>query len=157
MVGRKRIPIEKKEILGTVRARDRKKAEGTPKVPVVQVEECPGLSPKAKEYWPFIRQALQKLPVSTEADIVAIQRLAECYAEVRVLQETCRLEGRFYESATKEGVIVRAHPAVGALSEADRRLRAYLTDFGLTPASRTRVKGDGNGDTPKDPLIEFGI
>lgn len=157
MAGRPRKPLEKHQIEGTARASVKKRAEYTPKIPVVQVEECPGLSPKAREHWPFIRQCLQKLPVSTEADIASIQRLVECYAEVRVLQDICRLEGRFYESKTKEGIIIRAHPAVGALSEADRRLRAYLTDFGLTPASRTRVKGDGNGDAPKDPLSEFGV
>lgn len=152
---RKRVPMEQREIEGTVRAKHRKKAEGTPEVEIILVEECPGLSTDARKYWPLLRKVLQKLPVSAESDILAIQRMAECYAELRQHAETLKREGWHYTSETKTGTIIRAHPAAGLLSDADRRLRAYMTDFGLTPAARTKVKGEGNGDTPKDPLSEF--
>jgi hypothetical protein len=33
-----------------------------------------------------------------------------------------------------------------------------MTDFGMTPSARARVKGTGSGnDTPQDPLADFGI
>lgn len=152
---RKRVPLEKRELEGTVRAKHRKKAEGTPKVDVVLIEEVPGLSKKALKHWPFIRKILRALPVTVESDMAAVQRLVETYTEVREYMALLNTEEHFYESFTKQGKIIRAHPAVAALAEADRRLRQYLTDFGLTPASRTRVKGDGGGNIPEDPLSQF--
>lgn len=156
-MARTRVPMEKRELEGTVRAKHRKKAEGTPEVPVVKVVDCPGLSKKAKKHWPFIRSLLQALPVTTLADMASVQRLVECYSEVRDHMATLETEDMFYKSFTKQGTIMRAHPAVAALSEADRRLRAYLIDFGLTPASRTKVKGEGGQNGYKDPLHEFGV
>lgn len=154
--GRKRQPIEAKELKGTVRARDRKAAEGTPLVPVKLIEELPGLSDRARKWWPFFKKQLHALPVTTESDVATVQRLVETYAEVRYCMEVLEEEGWFYESETKQGIIKRSHPAAGHLSEADRRLRAYLNEFGLTPASRTRVKGEGGGGKEyKDPLGEF--
>lgn len=156
-MARARVPMEKRQLEGTVRAKHKKKAEGTPTIPVVKIVECPDLSAKAKKHWPFIRKLLQALPVSTMADVGAVQRLTECYSEVRHYMEVLAVEDHFYESSTKQGIIIRAHPAVAALAEADRRLRAYLIDFGLTPASRTRVKAEGGDNGYKDPLSEFGI
>jgi P27 family predicted phage terminase small subunit len=155
-MARARVPMEKRELEGTVRAKHRKKAEGTPDVVVLKtLVECPDLSKRAKKYWPFIRKCLNALPVTAEADITTVQRLVETYAEVRYCMEVIEDEGWFYESETKTGLIKRAHPAVSQMNEADRRLRAYLQDFGLTPASRTKVKGEGNGDHPQDPLQAF--
>lgn len=91
------------------------------------------------------------------ADMPSIQRMAETYAEVRMHQATLQKTGYFYKAMTKEGYIIRSHPAVAALSDADRRLRPMLAEFGLTPASRTRVKGDSDGNPPEDPLADFGI
>jgi P27 family predicted phage terminase small subunit len=146
--------MEKRELEGTVRTRHRNISEGSLILDVKLIQNCPDLSTKAKKHWPFVRNVLQKLPVSTEADVVAIQRLVETYAEVRDLQALLEKEDRFYWAETKTGSIMRAHPAVAALSDADRRLRALLTDFGLTPASRSKVKGDTDGKQ-EDPLQEF--
>lgn len=151
---RAKVPMEKRELEGTVRARHRNKAEGSLLIDVKLIQDCPGLSKKALKHWPIVRNVLQKLPVSTEADVLAIQRLVETYTEVLELQAMLEKEDRFYWSETKVGNIMRAHPAVSALSDADKRLRALLTDFGLTPASRSKVKGDGSGSA-KDPLEEF--
>ena len=39
-------------------------------------------------------------------------------------------------------------------SDASKRLHSLLTEFGLTPSSRSKVKGPGDGEE-KDPLREF--
>lgn len=86
--------------------------------------------------------------------MVAIQRLAETYAEVLTLQEDIKREGRFYTADTKFGEMIRPHPAVAMYSDASKRLHALLVEFGLTPSSRSKVKAPGDGDE-KDPLQEF--
>ncbi len=151
---RKAVPLEQRELEATVRTRHKNKAEGSVLVTVKLITECPGLSAEAKKKWPIVREVLQKLPVSTEADILAIQRLAETYAEVLELQEVIRKEGRFYSAETKFGEMIRPHPAVAMYSDASKRLHALLTEFGLTPSSRSKVKGPTDGEQ-KDPLEEF--
>jgi P27 family predicted phage terminase small subunit len=151
---RKAKPLEQRELEATVRTRHRNKTEGSVIVTVKLIQDCPGLSAEALKKWPIVREVLQKLPVSTDADMLAIQRLAETYAEVLDLQATIKKEGRFYDAPTKEGVIIRAHPAVAMYSDASKRLHSLLTEFGLTPSSRSKVKGPGDGEE-KDPLREF--
>lgn len=146
--------MEQREVEGTVRARHRKKAEGSVIVQVKLIQDCPNLSAEGKKRWNSVREVLQKLPVSTEADILAIQRLTETYAEVMDLQDTIRKEGRFYEADTKFGMMIRPHPAVAMYSDASKRLHALLVEFGLTPSSRSKVKAPGDGN-PQDPLKEF--
>lgn len=157
MVGRKRVPMEKRVIEGTDRASKRKRAAGAPKAAIITVEECPGLIPEAQKYWPFFREMFKKMPVVAESDLASLQRMVETYAEIREYQAILKKEGKFYVTYTKqEDMMRKAHPALSALSDADKRFRAYMTDFGMTPASRTRVKGE-DSDLNKDPLSDFGI
>lgn len=156
-MGRARIPMEKREIEGTVRASNKKRAAGTPEVQIITIESCPGLSKNAMKHWPFFREMFSKFPVVAQTDMAAVQRLVETYAEVRLYMAVLEKEGHFVISSTRHGDNHRAHPAVGALQDADRRFRAYMTDFGMTPSARTKVKGEGNGNAPKDPLADFGI
>ena len=37
----------------------------------------------------------------------------------------------------------RLHPAVGALQDADRRIKSWLIEFGQTPSARSRIKVEG--------------
>ena len=154
-MARPRVPMEKRIVEGTDRASTRKRAEGTIKVPIKTITECPGLSAEARKHWPIFVKMFAALPVVAESDIAAVQQLVEAYAEVREHRLTLEKEGRFYKSATKEGEIIRAHPAIGALSDADKRLRMYLTQFGMTPSARSTIKGDQDGNTPQDPLQDF--
>src|SRR3712207_9351656 len=40
-----------------------------------------------------------------------------------------------------------AHPAVALAADADRRLKSWLNEFGLTPASRSRVSASTEPDS----------
>lgn len=152
---RKRVPMEIREIEGTARASTRKRAAGSPEIAVKTVLNVPGLSTEGKKHWPLFREMFKNWPVVAETDIVALQRMVECYAEVRIHMRTLEKEGWTLISSTRHGDNERAHPASGMLADADRRFRAYITDFGLTPTSRSRAKGDGNGNKTKDPLDDF--
>jgi phage terminase small subunit len=50
----------------------------------------------------------------------------------------------------------RMRPAYSALMDADRRLKAWLVEFGQTPAARSKVKSNGGEDAEKeDPAARF--
>lgn len=153
---RPRVPMEKRAVEGTDRASTRRRAEGAPQVPVVLIEKCPGLSKLGEKYWPLIRELLHALPVTAKSDVVAVQRLTETYALVQDMSATLAKEGRVITKRTMDGPVPMKHPLVEQLNDAETRLRLYLNEFGLTPASRSKVKGDTGGND-QDPLAQFGI
>jgi P27 family predicted phage terminase small subunit len=51
----------------------------------------------------------------------------------------------------------RARPQVQMFQDCDRRLRAWLVEFGLTDAARAKVNGTSPETPKKDPLAEFGL
>jgi len=64
----------------------------------------------------------------TELDAVALEHLCEAYADGRDARRTLEEFGpRYYETTSSNGgKMWRAHPAVGVLKDADRRLRGGL-------------------------------
>jgi P27 family predicted phage terminase small subunit len=115
------------------------KAEPTP--PVCDLPVPLHLSNRAQDMWRDVVPLLSGMGVLTTVDARALEQMCECYADILDLRDALTLRGsRFYESRTVTGgTMHRAYPEVGALSDADRRFLAYLSAFGLTPASRSRV------------------
>lgn len=145
MTGRRPTPAYLKEVQGTGRP-----SRANPVPPAV----TPGrpriprhLSPGARAAWRVFAPILDRMGVLTNVDGMALERACECYADIRELQATITREGRTYETRTERGDIMhRARPEVAALADADRRLKAWLVEFGLTPAARSRVQA-----TPPTP------
>jgi P27 family predicted phage terminase small subunit len=93
--------------------------------------------------------------ILSEADALALEGLAEAYADLRSARDALAARGDFtYETATLTGTIRRAYPEVGMVSDADRRLRAWLSSFGLDPVSRTRVSAIDKVDAA-DPATRY--
>lgn len=75
------------------------------------------------------------------ADGKALELLADAYFEYREARQFVYKNGSTYESITKDGgKIVRAYPQVNIASDAFKRVRAMLIEFGATPAARSRVE-----------------
>ncbi len=49
--------------------------------------------------------------------------------------------------------MIKPHPAAVMKADAWKRIRAMLSEFGMTPASRSKV--GANGPAEADPLEEF--
>ena len=113
------------------------------------------LSEAARVAWGRLTVLLDRMGVLTEADAYALERLAELYAEIVELSEVLAREGRTYESATQHGTIVRPRPEAAMLADADRRFRAYLVEFGLTPSARSKVRADGASAESEDPAEAY--
>ncbi|MCP1436569.1 P27 family predicted phage terminase small subunit [Erwinia persicina] len=107
------------------------------------------------KYWfQQIAQDLDGIGVLTQLDGKALELLIEAYTEYRRHCATLDTEGYTYRVETQTGdVMIKAHPAAAMKSDAWKRIRAMLSEFGMTPASRSKV--NAGGPDKVDPLEEF--
>jgi P27 family predicted phage terminase small subunit len=111
------------------------------------------MSKKALVAWGALSVKLDRMGVLTEADAWALEQLAENYEEIVKLRKTLTREGRFQTRITKQGEKIKfSHPGVIQLSDAEKRFRAMLVEFGLTPSARARVNAAPLKD--EDPVKE---
>lgn len=141
-MARPRKPTKSKALANTLQPCRTNRAE--PHLPITRPLPPAHLSETARTAWAGFAPILERMQVLTEADAAALERLCEVYAETLTLQEIIKTEGRLYETTTRDGSkMIRSHPAVAMLADADRRLAMYLQKFGLSPADRSRVSASG--------------
>lgn len=153
MKGRKPTPSHLKLVRGNPGKRAFTKGEPKPR------RERPSapshMSDKARETWGYVSGILDRMGVLTEADAIALEMLCEAYADYLAARKAITDFGsNYYETVSESGSVMhRAHPAVAVVQDADRRIKAWLAEFGKTPSSRSRVKG--NGEKEEDPADRF--
>jgi P27 family predicted phage terminase small subunit len=99
------------------------------------------VSDKAHQAWGHVVAVLDDMGVLTRADVMALELLCEAYADYLGARDALKAFGsNYYETEGRNGTMRRAHPAVATMQDADRRIKAWLTEFGLTPSARTRVE-----------------
>jgi len=149
--GRRKLPSHLKVVTGTQRvgrtnAAEPKPAVGRPRIPA-------HLSGHSRVAWRMYAPLLERMGVLSVNDALALERLCQCYAEIRTFEEVIARDGVTYRAPVldkrgqpvfdKDGVpalgMVRIRPEVAAQADADRRFKAWLTEFGLTPAARSKV------------------
>ena len=144
--GRKPKPTRMKVVQGTFR-KDRANP-GEPK-PKRQLPPCPDfLKGTARQEYFRIGRKLERIGVLTEIDDLALIGLCQSWAEY--LEAT--------EQASKTGMLVKSpsgypifNPYVTLANQALKRVKSFLTEFGMTPSSRTRVMaapGESEVDNP---------
>lgn len=144
MKGRKPKPSHLRLVAGNPGRRPLNKAE--PKVARSRPSAPAHVSDLAREAWGYLSATLDRMGVLTEVDAVALEGLCEAYADMREARRALREHGaRYYETVNKDGgIMIRPHPALGDMQDADRRIRAWVVEFGMTPSARSRVKADGS-------------
>jgi P27 family predicted phage terminase small subunit len=155
MAGRRPKPSHLKLIAGNPGKRPLNGAEPKPARVIPSPPEH--LSPDARVAWGRFAAILDRSGVLTEADAAALEQVAETYAEIVALRQDIAAHGRFQVVETKAGgEMERMRPAYSALMDADRRLKAWLVEFGQTPAARSKVKAhDGEGAEKEDPSVKY--
>jgi P27 family predicted phage terminase small subunit len=113
------------------------------------------MSDKARETWGYVSGLLDRMGILTEVDAVALEMLCEAYADyLKARDDLDAFGSNYYETVNQSGgVMHRAHPAVAVMQDADRRIKAWLAEFGMSPSARTRVKGDGEQE--EDPADRY--
>jgi P27 family predicted phage terminase small subunit len=114
------------------------------------------MSDKARETWGYVSGILDRMGVLTEADALALELLCEAYADyLSARAEIDDFGSNYYTTVSQAGgVMHRSHPAVAVMQDADRRIKAWLVEFGKTPSSRSRIKADDGGEKD-DPLAKY--
>ncbi len=111
------------------------------------------LKGRGRRAWKWLAPMLTRLKLLTEADEDALALLADAYAEYIECRAVVRKEGRTYELETKFGSMIRPRPEVGMAADAWRRVHRMLTEFGLTPSSRSRIQIPA--EAPEDEFTAF--
>lgn len=160
MRGRKPKPTHLKLVAGNPGRRPLNDQEPTPAR--TRPSAPAHVSDKARETWGYVTAILDRMGILTEADAIGVEMLCEAYADKLAARAALALpvvvkrkdkesgadveytiaEGgaRTYLGFGKDGVMIRQRPEVAMIADADRRIRGWLAEFGMTASARTRVK-----------------
>lgn len=130
--------------------------EGNPgKRPLNRAEPKPGsantrvprerLPMDGQRLWRDLAGPLADMGVLKETDLTALEMLCLHYSVVRQAFDVVKTQGLTVFAG--EGGL-KKHPAASVFRENSAALKSYLVEFGLTPASRVKVKAD-NGEKEK--------
>ena len=131
-----RKPSHLKAVHGTERKDRDNPDEPSPSVLLPVAPEY--LSARASEKFFQISAILQGMGTASRDDTDALAMLSALLVEIEEDLVLLESVGRYYVPSEESG-IVRAHPAVTAVATGRQRAQALLNEFGLTPASRSKV------------------
>ena len=147
MPGRKPKPTQLKVVQGTFRKDRKRGAEPQPKR---GLPPCPDfLKDAARREYFRIGRKLERIGVLTEVDDLALIGLVQSWMEYLECIEKIRETGMLLKSP---GGFPVFNPYTTLANQALKRVKAFLTEFGMTPSSRTRVMA---GTTPDDAGDEW--
>lgn len=143
MAGRRPLPTAMKVLAGNpghrpLNAEEPQPPKGAPEMPK-------GMSRAARREWKKITTELTILGLLTVVDGKALGEycklmgLAETYYFI-ALKEPMVTEPVFDKTGMCVGDKIKVHPATAAYLGCSKAAKAYLIEFGLTPASRTKLK-----------------
>ncbi len=129
-----------------------------PKLPPSLPAPPMNLDDIARRAWDQVGKTLVNMRVLTDADQMGLQLICEAYADYIQTRECLRdPTGEFvgfYEAENEDGEKkLFSHPMLGATTRIRRELMAYLAEYGLTPASRSKVSF--LTDSEEDPFENF--
>lgn len=117
------------------------------------VATCPReLDDEAKKEWKRVASELQSQGMLTVVDRAALAAYCVCYSRWRDSERQLELTGTVVRSP-KSGYPIQ-NPYVGIANTALDQMRKFLIEFGMTPASRSRLQIDPPA-SPDDKLKHF--
>lgn len=143
MAGRRPKPSALKELAGNPGHRPLNADEVKP--PVAAPEKPKNMSRAASREWDRMVPKLIALHLLTDIDGKALMAYCECYATWEMAVKEKRRIGLIVEEPvlSKDGAVVgtkyKANPAVSIELNAAKTMKAFLIEFGLTPASRSKL------------------
>ena len=119
-------------------------------VPVKGDIKCPDwLLPEAKKEWKRLAPALEAMGVLTMADQTAFEGYCQAYARWKEAEEFITQHGSIFK--TPSGYVQQV-PQVSIAQQNLRIMQSFCSEFGLTPATRSRIIAGGNDPVADDPM-----
>lgn len=136
MRGRKPLPTHLKLLTGNPGKRPLNLTEPTPPA---ALPDCPAhLSAPAKSEWARLTQELLALGLLTQMDRAALASYCQAYGRWVAAEEKIEQSGVLVKSKT--GVPIQ-NPYLSIANRAMEQMTSIGSEFGLTPSSRSRIKG----------------
>ena len=149
--GRKPKPTALKVLEGNPGKRPLNKNEPQPEK---KAPRCPSwLEPEAKKEWRRMAKTLENIGVLTQVDKAAFAGYCQAYARWKEAEEFLSKHGTIFK--TPSGYIQQV-PQVAIARNYLQIMKDFCSEFGLTPAARTRIKVDQeavSSDVPMDALL----
>lgn len=148
--GRKPKPTELKKLAGNPGKRPLNDAE----------MQAPAADPKAKHaplgkdgdaLWSVLAPMLTDLGVLKATDLPALEMTCMHYDLARRASRALERNGM----TTKTADSIKTHPAAGVFLANSRAFKSYITEFGLTPSSRSRIHASADGQQNEPTLAEL--
>lgn len=100
----------------------------------------PHLSPEAREEWERVAGELYDLGVLSRIDRAALAAYCQAYGRWVAAERGLRREDGSMNliAVTSNGNVIQ-NPLVGIANKSLELMHKYLTEFGMSPSSRTRV------------------
>ena len=131
MRGRKPIPTALKLLRGTKRGPDDEPQ------PEAALPECPEhLTEEAKAEWNRLAAELHQLGLLTRIDRAALAAYCVTWSRWVSAERQIAEQGEVVKSPNGYPI---QNPYLSVANEALRQMKSFLTEFGLTPSSRTRI------------------
>ena len=150
--GRKPKPTELKLLEGNPGKRPVNEKEPKPKK---QAPRCPSwLEPEAKKEWKRMSKTLESIGVLTQVDGAAFAGYCQAYARWKEAEEFLTKHGTIFK--TPSGYIQQV-PQVSIAQTYLKVMKDFCSEFGLTPAARTRIQVEpakGSEDDPMEDLLK---
>jgi len=154
--GRPKKPTALRAIEGNRSKRPLPENEPKP-APVVDVPEPPSwLNRYAKREWRERAPELVKVGLLTKADVASFTMLCQAYGKWEEHERYIKKHGDTFTYTNKAGAENEVErPQVKLAHKAYERYKALCTEFGVTPASRTRieVKPEEKESDPMEALL----
>jgi P27 family predicted phage terminase small subunit len=132
-------------------AREPKATDGLPKCPAYLRRNA-----RARTAWNFWRAELQRMDLDRRPDRPMLEGACIAYAEAvacfQLVEKQGRVIPRRARDASGNWVVVGmvAHPGVRQRNQALLIMRAFCSEFGLSPISRTRLSVENPGEEEDD-------
>ena len=128
------------------------------------------LSKQAQKIWRKIYPIVRNMQVMTVADVNALAKYCETFAQWQVMSKFIQENGHTYKIYEKDAEgnitdtirLVKKYPESDILLKLTERLNLQEQSFGLTPSARSRLvttkppENDTSRADDKPPLINFG-
>ena len=150
--GRKPKPTALKVLEGNPGKRPLNKNEPQPEK---KAPRCPSwLEPEAKKEWKRMAKTLETIGVLTQVDKAAFAGYCQAYARWKEAEEFLSKHGTIFK--TPSGYIQQV-PQVSIAQTYLKVMKDFCSEFGLTPAARTRIQVDsavGQEDDPMESILK---
>ena len=92
------------------------------------------------DLWDELIPLLSKMKLLDRADSLTLEMLCDAWSNYVEADDFIRAKGSVYKAPTgKDGFIVRQFPQVAQRSDAWKRLRSLISEFGFTPSARVSL------------------